>query len=82
MPGVPPALSINELMVAWIDDVGHVLWDVEIPGRAPKTDVEWREIEHHAIQMVAAGPLIALGGTGQADPGWQCRQTGRSTRES
>lgn len=69
-PPVPPALSINELMVDWIDDAGHVLWVVEQPGRAPKTDAEWREIEHHAAQLTAAGALVALGGTGQADPGW------------
>ena len=28
----PPALSINELMVAWIDDVGHVLWGCRNSG--------------------------------------------------
>lgn len=67
---VPPTVSINELMVAWIDHSGHELWDVEAEGRAPKTDADWREVERHATQIAASGTLIALGGTGQADPGW------------
>jgi cytochrome c556 len=57
-------------MVAWVDYSGHELWDVEQEGRAPKTDADWREVERHATQLAASGPLIALGGTGQADPGW------------
>ena len=52
---VPPAISINELMVAWIDHSGHELWDVESEGRAPKTDGDWREVERHATQMAASG---------------------------
>ena len=67
---VPPAVSINAVMVAWVDHAGHELWDVEQEGRAPKNDADWREVERHATQLAAAGTLIALGGTGQADPGW------------
>lgn len=69
-PAVPPAVSINDLMVAWIDHAGHVLWDVEQEGRAPKNDAEWRDVASHATQLAASGTLIALGGTGTADPGW------------
>ncbi len=69
-PAVSPGVSINALMVAWIDHSGHALWDVEQEGRAPKTDADWREVERHATQLVASGTLIALGGTGPADPGW------------
>ena len=69
-PGVKPAVSINAVMVALVDHAGHVVWNAEQEGRAPKTDAEWQELEHHAIQLMASGPLIALGGTGQADPGW------------
>lgn len=69
-PVFTPAVSINELMVAWVDHSGHELWDREIEGRAPKTDAEWREVDRHAAQLAAAGTLIALGGTGKADPGW------------
>jgi hypothetical protein len=67
---VPPAVSINELMVAWIDHSGHELWDVEPEGRAPKTEADWRAVERHATQLAASGTLTALGGTGQADAGW------------
>lgn len=69
-PAVPPVVSINALMVALVDHASHELWDVEKEGRAPKTDAQWNEVEHHAIQLAGAGTLIALGGTGQADPGW------------
>jgi cytochrome c556 len=65
-------------MVTWIDNSAHVLWNVEKPGRAPKKDADWLEIQEHATQLAAAGTLIQLGGTGQADPGW-VRQTGWKT---
>ena len=69
-PSATPAVSVNELMVAWVDHSGHELWDREREGQAPKSDADWREVERHATQLAAAGSLIALGGTGQADPGW------------
>jgi hypothetical protein len=65
-----PVVSINELMVTWVDNAAHVLWDVEKEGFAPKNEADWIEIEDHATQLAAAGTLIQLGGTGQADPGW------------
>jgi hypothetical protein len=69
-PAVPPVVSVNALMVALVDHASHELWNVEKDGRAPKSDAEWREVEHHATQLAGSGTLIALGGTGQADPGW------------
>ena len=63
-------VSVNALMVGLVDHAGHELWNAEREGRAPKNDAEWREIEHHATQLAAVGSLIALGGTGKADPGW------------
>jgi hypothetical protein len=69
-PAVSPVVSVNALMVALVDHASHELWNVEKEGRAPKNDAEWREVEHHAIQLAGSGTLIALGGTGQADPGW------------
>jgi hypothetical protein len=65
-----PVVSIDALMVTWVDNSGHVLWNVEREGRVPKTDADWLEIQEHATQLAAAGTLIQLGGTGQADPGW------------
>ena len=34
-PAVTLNTSYNELMVAWIDNASHVLWDVEKQGFAP-----------------------------------------------
>ena len=67
---VAPATSINAVMVALVDHAAHELWNAEKEGGGPKTDADWAEIEHHATQLTAAGPLIVLGGTGQADAGW------------
>jgi len=70
-------VSINAEMVALVDHAGHALWDVEREGQAPKTDAAWSDIEHHAIQLAAAGSLLRLAGTGVNDrdwvqsPGWQ-----------
>jgi hypothetical protein len=69
-PPVSLAISINALMVALVDHASHELWDAGREGRAPKTDQEWEELEHHGQQLAAAGTLISLGGTGQADAGW------------
>jgi len=72
-PTVPPAVSINAVMVAWIDHSGHELWDTEKRGNAPKNDADWRRLERHAIQLAAAGTLISLGGTGEYDREWSQR---------
>ena len=70
---VPPAVSINAVMVAWIDHSGHEMWDVEKPGMAPKNDADWRRLERHAIQLAAAGTMISLGGAGEYDNEWAHR---------
>lgn len=72
---VVPHVSINQVMVSMVDNAGHVLWDVEREGMAPKDDADWLEVESHAAQLAAAATLIQLGGTGQADAGW-IRQAG------
>jgi hypothetical protein len=77
-PAFTPAVSINALMVTWIDNAGHVLWDAEKKEFAPKNEADWLELEDHATQLAAAGSLIQMGGTGKADPGW-VQQTGWKT---
>jgi hypothetical protein len=62
--------SYNELMVAWIDNASHVLWDVEKKGFEPKNEADWVEIEDHAIQVAAGGTLIQLPGAGPSDAMW------------
>ena len=46
------------------------MWHAVIEDQAPETDEDWRELKHHAIQLVSAGSWVSLGGNGQADPGW------------
>ena len=70
---IPPAVSINAVMVAWMDHAAHELWDTEKRGNAPKNDADWRELERHAIQLAAGGTLISLGGTGEFDREWSQR---------
>ncbi len=73
----PPPVSINATMVSLIDHAGHALWDAEKPNQAPKSDARWADIEHHAVQLAAAGSLVRLGGQGTNDlvwsqsPNWQ-----------
>ena len=67
---VPPGISINAEMVGLVDHAAHALWDVELEGHAPKSDEDWAEVEDSAVQLAAAGTVIASGGTGPADPGW------------
>lgn len=67
-PRVPPAISINAMMVALVDHSAHAIWDAA--ATPPATDHDWQQLEYHAMQTAAAGTLIATGGTGPADPGW------------
>ena len=65
---IPLATSINALMVALVDHSAHELWDA---GSADDlTLLDWEIAEQNAIQLIASGTLLSLGGTGIADPGW------------
>jgi cytochrome c556 len=63
-------LSINELMVMIVDVPGERLWDVEKAGHKPATDEQWYHLESHAVELIGAGTLIRLGGTGPKDADW------------
>lgn len=65
---VSPPLSLNEVMVGFIDHSAHGIW--EVGAREPKTKAEWLAVEHQAIQLAAAGPLLTLGGKGKLDADW------------
>jgi cytochrome c556 len=69
-PVPKPVFSVNEQMVMIVDHPGELLWDVEKPGHAPKTDEAWYQLEDHAVELASAATLIQLGGTGPADAGW------------
>lgn len=62
-------VSINALMVTFIDHAAHHIWDYGAMERDIRDD-EWRIVEYYAIQLAAAGPAITLGGTGEFDMAW------------
>lgn len=72
---VAPATSVNALMVALVDHAAHEIWEAASAARL--TGRDWQGVEQHAIQLIASGTLISLGGTGREDerwaatPGWQ-----------
>ena len=61
-------VSVNAEMVAVVDHAGHELWRAETA--TPKTETDWANIEHHAIQVAAAGTLIRVAGSGVNDREW------------
>jgi len=65
---IPVSTSINALMVAQVDHSAHEIW--EAGSAATLTGQDWQSAEQHAIQLIASGTLISLGGTGIADAGW------------
>ena len=65
-----PEVSINAVMVEFVDHAAHSLWNVEQEGKAPKTDADWEIVVEHAVQIAAAGPAITVGGTGLKDADW------------
>jgi hypothetical protein len=67
---LPLGVSINAVMVGLIDHASHSIWDAGAPGKAPKNDKAWQEVEHHAIQLAAAASVISTPGTGSADAAW------------
>ncbi|NNC63737.1 MAG: hypothetical protein HKN84_03045 [Gammaproteobacteria bacterium] len=64
---IEPGTSVYLLMVALIDHSAHRIWEAGyedvITGR------EWQTLEKYAVQLVASGTVLSLGGTGVADPG-------------
>jgi hypothetical protein len=65
---VPLETSINALMVALVDHAAHEIWEAGSADRL--TGRDWQTVEQHAIQLVAAGALISLQGTGPKDSTW------------
>ena len=65
---LPLQTSINALMVALVDHSAHELW--QAGSSQTLSPLNWRTVEQHAVQLMAAGTLVSLGGTGPADAGW------------
>src|ERR1700689_4513124 len=66
---LPLGMSINQLMVAVVDDAAHGIWE----GGNKKTPLsadQGVEIKMNPFQLKAAATLVSMGGTGAADHGW------------
>jgi predicted small lipoprotein YifL len=69
-------ISIDAAMVGVVDHASDFLFAIG-NGDLPKNDREWDLVRDHAYQMVVAGQVIKMQGTGAndakwvADPGWQ-----------
>jgi cytochrome c556 len=76
-----PPFSVNEMMVLIVDQPGELLWDIEKPGRAPKSDEDWYQLETHAAALATAGTVVQLGGTGPNDKTWAADPIWRASAE-
>ncbi|MDH3439236.1 MAG: cytochrome c [Gammaproteobacteria bacterium] len=60
--------SLNAIMVAVVDWAAHEIWEA---GYAETlTGRNWLTTKQYATELLAAGTLVSLGGTGRADPVW------------
>jgi hypothetical protein len=69
-PTFRPAISLNDVMVSVVDHNSHMIWNVGLPGRAPKNDQDWHNLEHAADTLAASGNMILIGGSGPNDAVW------------
>lgn len=67
---IPLRVSIDELMVQWINPASYAIWDAARDQYAPNSSADWRRLEGQALQLVASGTLTAIAGTGPNDPEW------------
>lgn len=70
-------ISINEVMVAQIDHAAHFIWQAADPENNV-FEVQWQEVEHHAIQLIASGSVMTMGGAGVNDAMWVTQSGWRS----
>ena len=71
-----PDISINEVMVAQIDHAAHSIWNAANP-ETTLTDLDWQEVEHHAIQLISSRSAMTMGGTGVNDAMWIAQSSWR-----
>lgn len=60
--------SINAMMVAMVDWSAHELWEMAYADSID--DRNWLTVKQYAIELLASGTLVSLGGTGRADRAW------------
>jgi len=71
-----PDVSINEVMVAQIDHASHFIWNAANPDNLP-SDLDWMEVEHHAIQLLSSRSAMTMGGAGVNDSMWVVQNSWR-----
>lgn len=76
-----PDISINEVMVAQIDHAAHFIWDAANPDLAAD-ELDWDEVEHHAIQLISSRAALTMGGTGVNDAMWIAQRSWRDYVEA
>jgi hypothetical protein len=67
-PFIEMQTSLNAMMVAMVDWSAHEVWEA---GYAETlTGRNWLTVKQYAIELLAAGTLVSLGGTGRVDHAW------------
>ncbi len=64
-------VSINDVMVALVNDAANPIWMAA--WKAPKSADDWKNLERRAYQLQLAGLLIATPGTGALDEKWAAK---------
>jgi len=64
-------ISINEAMASLINHSADPIWVAA--WKNPRSDEDWRELEHLARQLQVGGALITIPGTGPVDTMWTGR---------
>lgn len=72
-----PDVSINEIMVAQIDHASHFIWDAANPNNS-LNDIDWIEVQHHAIQLLSSRSAMTMGGAGVNDAMWVVQSSWRA----
>ena len=72
-----PDISVNEVMVAQIDHASHFIWDAANPDNMA-SDIDWMEVEHHAIQLLSSRSAMTMGGSGVNDAMWVAQESWRA----
>ena len=60
--------SINAMMVAMVDWSAHELWETAYADSID--DRNWLTVKQYAIELLASGTLVSLGGNGRVDRAW------------
>lgn len=66
---IQPVISINALMVKFIDQAADSIWSAAV--HPPRRQCEWDQVEYRATQLATTGVLLRVGGTGPLDMQWR-----------